>query len=419
MKKLLAIALALSMALSCCVAFADEAPMYASMQATITVDGQMIQMLTGGGNAMVDAVVSMLNKLAITIEDGDGQNGRLAVTAGGGNVVSLNFAMAEDGSVLLTSELFPSYALSISAEMMATILQPFTAAVSADQTPVADLSGITALIQDKTTELVPGEYTINGKSYAASASLHIDGEMMNAVIGQMVTLLKVDLSKLGQIPDFTEQGIEFDVVYYYAADGKTLAADIWLIKDGEGVSNILAEIAASEEGNATVNAFIPASLEYETWDAAIAALNAGEDLGYALTAEIGTAGISFVIYNGGQYLFGLSLGVTGTDLKFVVTMASPEMPLITVDLKVTTASTTSVTPMDITGLTVLDIAAMNDPNADNAEVTEAFTNDISYGASMIMVNLMQLLPDEMTVIMNAITPQQVEVTTDSTEVPAA
>ena len=132
MKKILAMILALTMTLSCCAAFAEatEAPKYKTVQLTLNVDAQMIQMLAGSGNATVDAVVGLLNKLTIGAEQGANNSGRMSVLANGGSVVSFTYVTTETGLVL-TSDLFPSCALTIPASMLEKVA-PISSAANDD-----------------------------------------------------------------------------------------------------------------------------------------------------------------------------------------------------------------------------------------------------------------------------------------------
>ena len=419
MKKMLAIVLALSMALSLGTAFASETPTYQTATATVAINSQLLQMMTGGGDETLDAVLSIINKLEIVALEGDHEAVELYASVAGGKALSLNGTMTE-GGYLLTSALFPSYAILIDNETLAELMASVTPAEGAEQP--FDLTPILEMKRQYVGAPETGAYTVNGKEYATKVPASMDGEAIMALIGALAAMLpeQIDMSSF---PNAAEANVLLAWDSYLAADGSA-AYDVTLSEEGVVQLRLLIEAKITGENACEFSIYMPQGVEFEAWETAVAALSAGEDLGYSVTGSgmidnpqaPTTAKLDVVIFNGGQYMFGLKLDAAETGVGVALTMMSPDMPFITANIVMGASDTPAPAAVDSEGLTVVDAKALYESINAGTELWQAVQADMQYGITTLLVNLIQLAPDEMTVIMNAMNPPVDETTTDEAPV---
>ncbi len=413
MKKLLAIVLALSMALSLATAFASEAPAYKTMTLTFNVNSQLIQMMAGGGNEPVDALISIINKLSIVALEGENNGFELSANLPNGKLFALNGAMNEDG-YLVTTDLLPSYAIQIGAETLSQMMQSM-AAVEQDEAQTFDLTALAELAKQYAGEPETGAFSVNGKDYVMKQPVSMDGAELMSFVGALIAMLPAEAtaSSLPAMPsdeEIAQADLLMQIDLYADAEGKQMAYDYTISEKSAVSQRMLLEVNASGENAATVAMYLPQNVEFETWDTAVAALNAGEDYGYSVTGGFEaddlkapkTGKIDFVIYNGGQYMFGVKLDAAQDGCDIGLTMMSPDMPLINVKVAIG-QSDTPAAAADAGERTVVDFDALSG-SAENSELSAALSTDLQYGSTTLLINLIQFAPDEMTVLMNAMNP---------------
>lgn len=398
MKKIFAVALALMMALSLTGVSAEEPPVYSRTTMTMNINSQLIQMMNGGGDETLDAVLSMINKIALVAHTGENNAVAFDVNANGSTVMTLKGAMTADGYAI-ASDLFPSYVLTLGDETMDAIL---STEMTGNFDALAGLSeAIEDIVSESSTAPVAGEYTVNGKTYESRFTCTLDSEALMAILTKLVEIAQADMPS---IPDPGDADLLVEIVGYIAANG-TVAVEMVFSEEAVTAVKMLLEVTPTETG-ATVIAYAPTNSAYDNWEAAIAALNAGEDEGFTIiisvdepTDDMDAIAFDASVYNAGQYMVGIKLNATQMSIDFVLSMMSPDMPLFGLNIMEEEVDAPADAAIDTANLTAVDLMTLVESIQNGSELGQAVMNDLTYGMNIVLVNLIQAFPDEMTVLM--------------------
>lgn len=434
MKKLLSIILTLVMALSCASALGQEAvPQATETVITLSVNRDFALMLTGsiaaeGDTTITDTVTAgldMIDKLKIRFVEDDA-NALLALDLGDTSVLRMACAADATGGYVITSDLFPTSVLTLTAQEIAELLQRLEATEGA-QDPFAELellfggylADAQALMEKIQTRAQPSQdgtgvlYDITSydtaELAAAWAARFEADEALQAYLGEAASRVgamtgeTIDFSAfVTQLNDFvTQTRAQEEMVIatcglYAQEDGSsTLELDIGgmmlLTVDTQASGDISARAIMSAEGTTDWQA---------TYDAIIDGTNTTDDLielslsqldGNSFALDITSGGM--VISLAGQHKEGgegddylrvasLEAGMMGLQVLSLGLYTIPAEPL-------TAPATEGLTPISMSALLAQDEAAMN-----------AFSLDMmNYGLPTLLTNAQTAMPEQVTLLL--------------------
>lgn len=443
MKKLLALMMTLALALSC-VGVQAEMTLPVNANVTVQVNGDSLStllMMTGtemdeNSTAAMSSLLAMLNALSVNVaatEEGMQAELRLKDTAVG----TVNLGSDEKGNLVMVSDLFPTYAITMAPETLNQLLSLDTA----DQPALANMDDVAAALQqqiaavtegmqEKTGQPVPGEYTIEGTAFNVMVPMELTmGDVMQMGVSVAKGMLANEsvLAFLGELDmpmdEFSPEALDealadmseeeaaapVSMNLYYQMDAEGNATDNRYITyettiDGENVSVAFGYV----DGKVYVHALMSEDV-YETEDALRQAAQMGTadtgtidmvagtdaDGNVALTFEMLVEGVYMAVKADGQPT---DAGFRG---KAEFYLLDAENALLTIHVELTQGVGELTNTVSAEGKTVLaleELMAMDEDALDAA--LEGLGEDVeNFGLFTLLGNAANAMPDEMNALM--------------------
>lgn len=464
MKKLLALLMALTMSLSCLGALAAEPPAGLTLHADISLalNNELLASLAGvtdeGQLALLDAVLDIAENATLCVAHGDNAI-EVALLLADTPLLTANLTRQEDGSLIITSSAFPSYAILLKGEDIAAFAGQFTQGlglnislpdidaamdVMSAKGPEAlamltgyweDLQAVAQGIMATAETPAEGAITVSINAYAVADLLDAWAARFatDEALRQMITQLLAYINKFVAANSALGIGpIDADVEHIDAAltsasaairqdpDEKIITVSAYTEADGSrtleyeliDIALISLNAYAGENMNTADIIAIFAENEAGDWQATYDAIMNGTDTDGGIIS-VSTkmeraegkeaAEGSLYITSAGQTL-GLVLSAVvenvGTpEFKGVASLAFDMglgEPLLSIDVAAGYAEPVAAPVLD--GLTIIDLPAMQD-----AATVEALTADImANGLTGILVGAQTAMPEQVELILNLI-----------------
>ena len=222
MKKILALALALMLALLQIGAVAEnDTAKSTSVYESYTINGDMLdalvsQMLTNEKDLeLVHYVRDLINNLTFGVIFDD-QAAYIEAALNSKVIATVQAAPTEDGGYIAISDLFPSYAISVSPELIQAISSFDVEALKAQAEAVANAvlphvqEYITAVL-DKHGEAEVGEYAIDDQTFTVKVPINITSKEFALLTVNMVKAIVAEpalADMIAMIPDFDAAKID-------------------------------------------------------------------------------------------------------------------------------------------------------------------------------------------------------------------
>lgn len=443
MKKLLALMMTLALALSC-VGVQAEMTLPVNANVTVQVNGDSLStllMMTGtemdeNSTAAMSSLLAMLNALSVNVaatEEGMQAELRLKDTAVG----TVNLGADEKGNLVMVSDLFPTYAITMTPETLNQLLsldetdQP--ALANMDDVAAAlqqQIAAVTEGMQEKTGQSVPGEYTIEGAAFNVMVPMELTmGDVMQMGVSVAKGMLANEsvLAFLGELDmpmdEFSPEALDealadmseeeaaapVSMNLYYQMDAEGNATDNRYITyettiDGENVSVAFGYV----DGKVYVHALMSEDV-YETEDA----LRQAAQMGAADTGTIdmvagtdadGNVALTFEMLVEGVYMAVKADGqptTAGFRGKAEFYLLDAENALLTIHVELTQGVGELTNTVSAEGKTVLaleELMAMDEDALDAA--LEGLGDDVeNFGLFTLLGNAANAMPDEMNALM--------------------
>lgn len=458
MKKLLALMMALMMALSCLGAQAEMTlPMNANMTVQVNADAlaTLLQMtgteMDETTSAAMSSLLAMINALSVNAavaEGGAQAEIRLKDTAIG----TVNAGTDENGNLAIVSDLFPTYAITVSPETLSELM---STAANSDQTALPGMDDVLATVQqqaaavaqsvqDKIGQPVPGEYTIEGAAFNVMVPVEMTmGEIAQVGVAFAKGMLANEavlafLNELGMTADqlspealdaaladldAEEAAAPVSISVYYQMDAEGNTSDNLYLTyeaaiDGENVSVACGEV----DGKVYLHALMSEEV-FETEDALRQAAQMG-------TAETGTFDLvlgadengnvagTFEMLVEGLYMAAkaevqpTAAGVKGKAELYLLDAANP---LLTLAGELAQGVGEVNGTVSTEGKTVLSLEQLMTLDEDAAEeALEGLEEDVqNFGLFTLLGNAANAMPDEMNTLL-ALMQSESETTDDAT-----
>ena len=443
MKKLLALMMTLALALNC-VGVQAEMTLPVNANVTVQVNGDSLStllMMTGtemdeNSTAAMSSLLAMLNALSVNVaatEEGMQAELRLKDTAVG----TVNLGADEKGNLVMVSDLFPTYAFTMTPETLNQLLsldgtdQP--ALANMDDVAAAlqqQIAAVTEGMQEKTGQPVPGEYTIEGAAFNVMVPMELTmGDVMQMGVSVAKGMLANEsvLAFLGELDmpmdEFSPEALDealadmseeeaaapVSMNLYYQMDAEGNTTDNRYITyettiDGENVSVAFGYV----DGKVYVHALMSEDV-YETEDALRQAAQMGAadtgtidmvagtdaDGNMALTFEMLVEGVYMAVKADGQPT---AAGFRG---KAEFYLLDAENALLTIHVELTQGVGELTNTVSAEGKTVLaleELMAMDEDALDAA--LEGLGDDVeNFGLFTLLGNAANAMPDEMNALM--------------------
>lgn len=443
MKKLLALMMTLALALSC-VGVQAEMTLPVNANVTVQVNGDSLStllMMTGtemdeNSTAAMSNLLAMLNALSVNVaatEEGMQAELRLKDTAVG----TVNLGADEKGNLVMVSDLFPTYAITMAPETLNQLLSLDTA----DQPALANVDDVVAALQQQTAaaveglqekigQPVPGEYVIEGADFNTMVPVELTmGEVMQVGVSVVKGLMANEtvLAFLGELgmpmDEFTPEALDEDLAdmseeeaatpvnmnLYFQMDAEGNTSDNMYITyetaiDGENVSVAFGYV----DGKVYVHALMSEEA-YETEDALrqaaqMGTANTGTFDVVAGTDADGNVAFSFEMLVEGMYMAVKADGqptAAGLQGKAEFYLLDAENALLTLKGELTQGVGELTNTVSTEGKTVLaleELMAMDEDALDAA--LEGLGEDVeNFGLFTLLGNAANAMPDEMNALM--------------------
>lgn len=454
MKKLLALMMTLALALSC-VGVQAEMTLPVNANVTVQVNGDSLStllMMTGtemdeNSTAAMSSLLAMLDALSVNVaatEEGMQAEIRLKDTAVG----TVNMGADEKGNLVMVSDLFPTYAITMAPENLNELLSLDTA----DQPALANVDDVVAALQQQTAaaveglqekigQPVPGEYAIEGADFNTMVPVELTmGEVMQVGVSVVKGLMANEtvLAFLGELgmpmDEFSPEALDEELAgmseeeaatpvnmnLYFQMDAEGNTSDNLYITyetaiDGENVSVAFGYV----DGKVYVHALMSEEA-YETEDALrqaaqMGTANTGTFDVVAGTDADGNVAFSFEMLVEGMYMAVKADGqptAAGLQGKAEFYLLDAENALLTLKGELTQGVGELTNTVSTEGKTVLaleELMAMDEDALD--EALTGLAEDVeNFGLFTLLGNAANAMPDEMNVLI-ALMQSEPETTT--------
>lgn len=446
MKKLMALVLAMMLVMSATGVMAAEMPEKMETKMTVTVNkdlasGILYMMLMGSGEGettpspeLINAVIDMVNKGSIYVVN-DSQNVNMEVRVNEMPIATMQEKIGEDGSLMILTDLLPSYVLAADAQEMGTVatIDPAKMAAAEEklmaglkQAAEEEFSAVTVTeVGSEDCEFAYGDVVFNHvtikdvDSYGAARALM---NMLEKTLGLMETYMQeCGMNMEGMdIASARQPLTEMEMTEEEFA-GSTVTLKEYRIKEGDGFKEgyLYQEFCISEEG-LTINLSIATQEkacdvffgmmdgENKTVEEMVMAANMGQENAVAMelsvipgeTEEEGKFSVQMIT---GGMMMGMAVDSkaadNGYDAVVDLYMLTDEAPMVTLNIS-TRPYEGEVPAVDITGKTVVNLL---DSEALNSE---ALNLELQQSGNMMLVKLIQAAPVEMQLVLDEITAMQ-------------
>ncbi|MBR1586255.1 MAG: hypothetical protein IJ662_11985 [Clostridia bacterium] len=433
MTRILAILMAAVMALSCVGTLAETE----KATATYTLNDELFDSLAGmllggddeGTQELLGHVKALINNLGLYAAEDD-NNGVFQLTLAGQPVLSCAVSRTEDGGLVAVSDLFPSYALTVSGETLNQLMSMLNDEAMQEMVEkvitaiVPRLEAYMTAVMSKVGEPEVGEFAIDGATFTLRVPIEITAQELAELTLDLVAGCAQDLVEAGvipadQLPDFesakaelaqSENVPQLSMNLYGTMDAET----------GEPAINYVVGVIENENDNVlimggTVNDQVVyhvlyGAKTYETADAIReAASNGASD---AVVVDVIAAGsesfLGLEVDVFAQAFFAVVMEmtkqeslITAQTAYYVLTDAAP---LLTVNVVGEMNADIEIAPVEIGERTVLaveDLIAAYQKDGENAPEITALLQDVAMnGLGTVLGNAANAMPETVMALMN-------------------
>lgn len=440
MKKMLALALALLMALGCVCAQAEDDLMSLEGSMQISSSGLNTILAFSGTemdeatSAAMDTLLSIINAMTVNCLIGD-DGLQAEVRLNNKAVATLAAANDETGDgIVVVSDMFPTYAITAQEETLDTLLSSVASSVS-------DLAGVEALleafmeqstvfssfVEDKMGDPVFGEYTIEGTTFnmmvpfqmtvgdcvqmgvEAAKGMLADEDVKEFLLAQGLTEAELDSAALDDVlsdMDAEQAAVPVNMSVYFqvSEDGYTgdnVYFTVECVTDG-----MTENIAFGAVDGVVYLRLLMGEETYKTEEELRQAAQMGVgdagtvDMVFVLGEDAIGAAVEVVVQ--GMYVAATVEGTTQNDeihLQAALYLLDNQTPMLTLSGKVGYEAGEMTLPVSTEGKTILSLEEMLADSEGTA--LASLSDDLqNLGLIKLLSNAAEAMPDEITILLN-------------------
>lgn len=440
MKKVCALVMALFLAVCCFGASAETATVTVQINENVLANGLAGAVPPEQNDALMSTVTAFMDALSIKTVTAQDAGAQVDIQLKGQTVATVS-AAAQGEQLVVVSDLFPNYAITVTKEEMQAIAQTFGASAAGTAVigtiggadgptniftttasgPAMQVNGQTvteeqvnayvesllAKLESHQGEAVPGEYTFEEVAFQVMTPVNMTvGDVMNgmlAVLKDVAPESEITTNLSGAIAEMPAETLAapLDIKMYSDVDAEGnpgencyLAASV-TINDGSVFSSALItnekihlNVAAGEAELENAEAMMAAAQAGQGSNATVldVMLMPGEDEGSIVTMT--------GVYNGGFYMgLGLDFGQMPTPwVNVAVNLLVPGFQFVVANMVFEDGGEITM-PASVEGKTAISLTTLAD--GTDAEALNAFSADVMQNGAASLKNKVQaVMPDE-------------------------